>query len=215
MRLLPVFLALFLGCTLRSAAAPRDPSPQSRIENTATHISIDYPDTEVRRVLRDVADYFELNLVLPEEFANHRTSITVRNATWPQIFDAVLLPLGYTYYDDENILRVVRRADDSSVQVKTYPLQPTTDAASDEPRLFWLIVALNSLPLALNIPVGIAHTILFIAVLRDHPSTAPRFAPKWVWAMATLLSGFVALCAYWLLHHARPTRTGAQRPEQS
>ncbi len=213
MRRFAPLLALWLGCAVLAPAATNSTAVPAARSSEPTRISIDYPDTEVRRVLRDVADYFELNLILPEELAGTRTSITVRNATWPQIFDAVLIPLGYTYHDDENILRVVRRTEDPAVRSKVDPTQSATAAGSDEPRLLWFLVALNALPLALKIPVGIAHTILFIVVLRDRPPMPPRFAAKWVWATATLISGFVGLCAYWILHHARQTPLVTQRPE--
>lgn len=71
-------------------------------------ISVDFPNEEIRTILRNVADMFELNLVVPETLQG-RTSIKLRNVTWRQIFREVLEPVGYTYMEDENIIRVVSR----------------------------------------------------------------------------------------------------------
>jgi type IV pilus assembly protein PilQ len=69
-------------------------------------ISVDFPNEEIRTILRNVADMFELNLVVPETLQG-RTSIKLRNVTWRQIFREVLIPVGYTFMEDENIIRVV------------------------------------------------------------------------------------------------------------
>ncbi len=71
-------------------------------------ISVDFPNEEIRTILRNVADLFELNLVVPETLQG-RTSIKLRNVTWRQIFREVLEPIGYTVLEDENIIRVVSR----------------------------------------------------------------------------------------------------------
>lgn len=68
-------------------------------------ISVDFPDEDVRTILRNVADLFELNLVIPDTLQG-RTSIKLRNITWRQVFEVVLDPFGYTYVEDRNIIRV-------------------------------------------------------------------------------------------------------------
>lgn len=80
-------------------------------------ISVDFPNEEIRTILRNVADLFELNLVVPETLQG-RTSIKLRNVTWRQIFREVLTPIGYTVLEDENIIRVVSR--------DTLAAEPTT-----------------------------------------------------------------------------------------
>lgn len=69
-------------------------------------LSVDFPDEEIRNVLRNVADLFELNLVIPDTLQG-KTSIKLRDVTWRQIFDVVLKPVGYTYIEDGNIIKVV------------------------------------------------------------------------------------------------------------
>lgn len=68
-------------------------------------ISVDFPDEDVRTILRNVADLFELNLVIPDTLQG-RTSIKLRNITWRQAFEVVLEPLGYTYVEDRNIIQI-------------------------------------------------------------------------------------------------------------
>lgn len=68
-------------------------------------ISVDFPDEDVRTVLRSVADLFDLNLVIPDGLQG-RTSIKLRNITWKQVFEVVLEPLGYTFVEDRNIVRI-------------------------------------------------------------------------------------------------------------
>ncbi len=70
-------------------------------------ISVDFPNVEIRTILRSVADLYDLNLVIPEEFTG-RASITLRDVTWPQVFDIVLSPVGYTYREDDGIIMIVR-----------------------------------------------------------------------------------------------------------
>jgi type IV pilus assembly protein PilQ len=68
-------------------------------------ISVDFPDEDVRTILRNVAELFDLNLVIPDTLQG-RTSLKLRNVTWRQVFEVVLEPLGYTYVEDRNIISV-------------------------------------------------------------------------------------------------------------
>jgi len=69
-------------------------------------LSVDFPDEDVRTILRNVADLFELNLVVPDTLQG-KTSIKLHDVTWRQIFEVVLTPVGYTYIDDAGIIKVV------------------------------------------------------------------------------------------------------------
>ena len=71
-------------------------------------ITIDFPDEEIRSVLRNVADLYELNLVIPDTLVG-RTSVKLREVSWEQVFEVVLSPVGYTYLKDNNIIMVVSR----------------------------------------------------------------------------------------------------------
>jgi type IV pilus assembly protein PilQ len=69
-------------------------------------LSVDFPDEDIRNILRNVADLFELNIVMPDTLQG-RTSIKLRDVTWRQIFNVVLAPVGYTFVEDGNIIKIV------------------------------------------------------------------------------------------------------------
>jgi type II secretory pathway component GspD/PulD (secretin) len=71
-----------------------------------TTLSVDFPETEIREVLRDVAELFDLNVVIPEALQG-KTSVKLHDVTWHQIFQVVLSPVGYTFVEDGNIIKIV------------------------------------------------------------------------------------------------------------
>ena len=64
---------------------------------TEETISVDFPDEDIRTILRNVADLFELNLVIPDALQG-RTSIKLRNVSWRQVYEEVLRQINYTYF---------------------------------------------------------------------------------------------------------------------
>ncbi|MBE7538441.1 MAG: hypothetical protein HS122_08520 [Opitutaceae bacterium] len=100
-----------------AAPAPADPAAAPAVTlapvetappatKTKDTLSVDFPDEEIRSVLRNVADLFELNLVIPETLQG-KTSVKLRDVTWRQIFQVVLSPVGYTFVEDGNIIKIV------------------------------------------------------------------------------------------------------------
>ncbi|WP_221030635.1 secretin N-terminal domain-containing protein [Actomonas aquatica] len=96
-------------------AEPAPPEPAVVIADDVTAssvarardtLSVDFPDEEIRNILRNVADLFELNLVIPDTLQGN-TSIKLRDVTWRQIFEVVLAPVGYTFVEEGNIIKVV------------------------------------------------------------------------------------------------------------
>ncbi len=75
-------------------------------EKNKETLSVDFPNAEIRTILRNIADLFDLNLVIPETLEG-RASLKLRDVTWKQIFDVLLAPVGYTYVSDGNIIKVV------------------------------------------------------------------------------------------------------------
>lgn len=69
-------------------------------------LSVDFPDEDIRNILRNVADLFELNIIIPEALQGKAT-IKLRDVTWRQIFQNVLSPVGFTYIEDGNIIKIV------------------------------------------------------------------------------------------------------------
>lgn len=119
--LLLVAAAVASPLMAQTEAAPPEtaaqPTPAVALSEKKDLISVDFPNEEIRTILRNVADLFELNLVVPETLQG-RTSIKLRNVTWRQIFREVLTPINYTVLEDENIIRVVSR--------DTLEAEPTT-----------------------------------------------------------------------------------------
>jgi len=81
-------------------------------------ISVDFPNEEVRTILRNVADLFDLNLVIPDTLQG-RTSVKLRNITWRQVFEVALEPLGFTYVEDRNIIQIRSLVDLTSEPMDT------------------------------------------------------------------------------------------------
>ncbi|MDQ8201662.1 secretin N-terminal domain-containing protein [Pelagicoccus sp. SDUM812003] len=71
-------------------------------------ISVDYPNEEIRTVLRNVADLYSLNLVVPDSLQG-TTSIKLRDVTWRQIYSVVLDPVGFTFIEEGSIIKVVSK----------------------------------------------------------------------------------------------------------
>ncbi|MEM9227141.1 MAG: secretin N-terminal domain-containing protein [Verrucomicrobiota bacterium] len=68
-------------------------------------ISVDFPDEEVRTIIRNVADLYDLNVVIPETLVGSK-SLKLRNVTWRQVYEVLLEDLGYTYVEDRNIIKI-------------------------------------------------------------------------------------------------------------
>lgn len=85
-----------------------DKSAKSKDSAGRDTLSVDFPDEDVRNILRNVADLFELNIIMPETLQGKAT-IKLRDVTWRQIFQSVLDPVGYTYVEDGNIIKIVSK----------------------------------------------------------------------------------------------------------
>jgi len=68
-------------------------------------ISVDFPDVEIRTIISNVADLYDLNVVIPDTLVGS-TTVKLRNVTWRQILDVTLEPIGYTYVEDRNIIKI-------------------------------------------------------------------------------------------------------------
>jgi len=114
--LLTALCALSLAARTWAQAGTPAAEPAATIEGSAPvassvsrdrdTLSVDFPDEEIKTILRNVADLFELNLVVPDTLTG-KTSIKLRDVTWRQIFQVVLSPVGYSYVEEGNIIKVV------------------------------------------------------------------------------------------------------------
>jgi len=112
-------------------------TPVTRDKDT---LSVDFPDEDIKTILRNVADLFELNLVVPDTLTG-KTSIKLRDVTWRQIFQVVLSPVGYTYIEEGNIIKIVSnellQLEPGSTEVfvlnnaKAADIKPTIDGLID------------------------------------------------------------------------------------
>jgi type IV pilus assembly protein PilQ len=68
-------------------------------------INVNFPNNEIRNILRSVAELKDLNVVIPETIVG-KMSIKLNNVTWQQVFDVVLEPIGFTYVQDGNIIKI-------------------------------------------------------------------------------------------------------------
>ena len=86
---------------VRAAAASKSKDAAGR-----DTLSVDFPDEDIRNILRNVADLFELNIIMPDTLQG-KTTIKLRDVTWRQIFESVLSPVNYTYKEEGNIIKIV------------------------------------------------------------------------------------------------------------
>lgn len=89
---------------------PGGAAQRSTVSRDAETISVDFPDEEVRTIVRNVAELYDLNVVIPDTLVGS-VSLKLRNVTWRQVFDVVLSPLGYTYVEEGNIIKVKSQQD--------------------------------------------------------------------------------------------------------
>jgi type IV pilus assembly protein PilQ len=91
---------------VKDISAGVEPAAKSKDAEGNETLSVDFPDEEIRNILRNVAELFDLNLVIPDTLQG-KTSVKLHDVTWHQIFSVVLTPVGYTYIEDGNIIKIV------------------------------------------------------------------------------------------------------------
>ncbi|NDV62582.1 hypothetical protein G0Q06_08975 [Puniceicoccales bacterium CK1056] len=84
---------------------PGSDSVGTAVASDAETISVDFPEEDVRDIIRSVAELYELNVVIPDSLAGS-VSIKLRDVSWQQVFDVVLEPLNFTYIIDGNIIKI-------------------------------------------------------------------------------------------------------------
>lgn len=70
-------------------------------------ISLNVDDQEIRVILRNIAELFELNIVIPDDLTG-RTSLNLKEVTWQQVFNIVLEEKGYSWQEINGIIRIRR-----------------------------------------------------------------------------------------------------------
>ncbi|MCX6939034.1 MAG: hypothetical protein NTU80_14300 [Verrucomicrobia bacterium] len=78
-------------------------------ESSKETLSVDFPDEDVRNVVRNVADLYDLNIIVPDTLQG-RVSVKLKDVTWRQLFKVVLTPVGYTFVEEANIIKIINQA---------------------------------------------------------------------------------------------------------
>ncbi len=87
---------------------PGGEESSSTVTVDAETISVDFPEEDVRDIIRSVAELYELNVVIPDSLAGS-VSLKLRDVTWQQVFEVVLEPLNFTYITEGNIIKIKSR----------------------------------------------------------------------------------------------------------
>ena len=126
--------------TESKAATPATVATPAAVNREKDTLSVDFPDEDIKTILRNVADLFELNLVVPDTLVG-KTSIKLRDVTWRQIFSVVLAPVNFSYIEDGNIIKIVSndslQVEPTSTDVfvlnyaKASEIKPTVDGLVD------------------------------------------------------------------------------------
>ncbi|WP_269523763.1 hypothetical protein [Coraliomargarita parva] len=77
--------------------------------STEETLSIHFIDEDLSVIMSNVAELFNLNLAIPETFPkSHKTSIQLKDVAWPQLFDVLLEPTGYTWTNrDKGTVQII------------------------------------------------------------------------------------------------------------
>ncbi|MFT3870417.1 MAG: hypothetical protein QM715_18365 [Nibricoccus sp.] len=137
-----VCLALLLALSLHAKAA----------DDT---VSVDFPDESRVVILRNIADLFELNVVIPANLPG-RTSIKVMHCSWKQIYDLVLKPVGFAWREENGIIKIYDTAPERPLPPSNEPA-PVTSPQPETPTP----VAKQPAPSRIN---GMAWAVIGVSV---------------------------------------------------
>jgi len=98
--------AMAEGAAKPGEDGPKSVATKAKDSTGKDSVSVDFRDQDIRDILSNVADLFEINLVMPETLQGKQT-IKLRDVTWRQIFTNVLAPVNYTFVEDGNIIKIV------------------------------------------------------------------------------------------------------------
>lgn len=160
-------------------------------------LTFDYQNVEFRVALRDIADRCDLNLVIPDAL-HGTTSFKLTDVTWRQAFQVMLQPVGYSYLEDGQIVKILAMEDfpDPSGRPVIVRRAPARGCWLDG---FWII---PGVAIGFGSLVVLCHVFLLVGVLRDTSAGAALFAPRLIWALLVGVGGVVPLLGYWIIHHS-------------
>ena len=147
------------------------------------HPRSDFPDEDIRNILRNVADLFDLNLVIPDTLVG-KTSVKLNDVSrGSMIFQVVLDPVGYTYIEEGNIIKIVSKeaVDQEPVSTEVFILnyaraqdiQPTVASLVDTSK-GKLVVDTRSNSLVITLSACLAG------------AASARSSSSWIWRRTKL-----------------------------
>jgi len=112
--------AAFSSQDIEPAENPSNPADSAAVQMTDTSvaltdtdgnkntITVNFIPQEVRDIISQTADLFELNIVVPDTLQGV-TSLKLRDVTWRQILTFSLEPFGHTFVEEDNIIKIISR----------------------------------------------------------------------------------------------------------
>lgn len=176
----PVTTTTTTTTTVAPASAEPVPPPGGAVVTKSKEpvadgrVSVDFPDEDIRNILRNVADLFELNLIIPETLQG-KTTIKLRNVTWRQIFEKVLTPIGYGFVEDDNVVSVVT-LDKVNEKQESIIIPITSGSLAEAKQAAASVVSIErTLPNGSKIPGGTVIELPAASALQI-TDTAPKLA---------------------------------------
>ncbi len=84
---------------------PGEGTEAATISRESDLISVDFPGEDIREIIRNVANLYDLNIHIPEQLQG-RVTIKLKDVRWDQVFKVILEPIGYTYVTEDNIILI-------------------------------------------------------------------------------------------------------------
>ena len=100
-------IAKFIAVTFFAlASVVMQAEPVRPLKQPATN-TVDFPETEIRAIITEVAKLFALKVAIPEQLTGH-TSVKLRDVTWQQLYKVILQPIGYEFIERGSAVTVLR-----------------------------------------------------------------------------------------------------------
>lgn len=86
-------------------------------------IAVDFPDSSVFDIISAVSKEFSLEVEIPGELKDYRTSIRLVNVGWESIFDVTLNSIDYTYLETADHIKILTQAEFDSLPLVEFEWQ--------------------------------------------------------------------------------------------
>ncbi len=110
-----LIFSLFLPFSLASEEAPA-PAPEEPSASEGGLLTVDFENRSIREILRNVAVLAGLNVVIPDSIEG-QASLSIRDVTWQRIFDLVLEETGFTWREEDGVIRFQRLGPEEAVTI--------------------------------------------------------------------------------------------------